>query len=48
MVISSARSMSAAHRLYGALGFTRRPELDWSPVRGVDLLGFSLLLDTAA
>jgi ribosomal protein S18 acetylase RimI-like enzyme len=48
VVISSATSMRAAHRLYDTLGFTRRPALDWSPVPGVDLLGFGLVLDVAA
>jgi GNAT superfamily N-acetyltransferase len=42
VVICSATSMSAAHRLYARRGFVRRPDLDWSPVPGVDLLGFSL------
>ena len=44
LLMSSASSMSAAHRLYAALGFTRRPHLDWSPEPGVDLLGFGLVL----
>ena len=38
-------SMSAAHRLYGRLGFTRAPETDWSPAPGIELLGFVLELD---
>jgi ribosomal protein S18 acetylase RimI-like enzyme len=45
VVISSATSMRAAHRLYTALGFTRRPALDWSPMPGLDLLGFAVVLD---
>ncbi|MFN8077180.1 MAG: GNAT family N-acetyltransferase [Kineosporiaceae bacterium] len=40
VVISSQDVMAAAHRLYDRLGFTRRPDLDWSPVPGVHLLGF--------
>jgi GNAT superfamily N-acetyltransferase len=44
VVISSAAAMTAAHRLYTTRGFTRRPELDWSPAPGVDLLGFGLEL----
>ncbi len=44
VVISSAVAMAAAHRLYTTRGFTRRPELDWSPAPGVDLLGFGLEL----
>jgi ribosomal protein S18 acetylase RimI-like enzyme len=48
LVLSSERSMAAAHRLYTALGFTRRPDLDWSPVDGVELLAFSLDLAVPA
>lgn len=40
VVISSQDVMTAAHRLYDRLGFSRRPDLDWTPVPGVDLLGF--------
>ena len=42
LVICSLDVMHAAHRLYGRLGFVRRPELDWTPEPGVVLLGFSL------
>jgi ribosomal protein S18 acetylase RimI-like enzyme len=42
MVISTAPLMTAAHRLYERLGFTRLPERDWSPVPGVDLLVYAL------
>jgi ribosomal protein S18 acetylase RimI-like enzyme len=42
VVICSATSMQAAHHLYRRRGFVRRPDLDWSPVPGVDLLAFSL------
>ena len=34
----------AAHRIYERLGFERRPELDWTPVPGVDLRGYALRL----
>jgi ribosomal protein S18 acetylase RimI-like enzyme len=34
---------ASAHRLYARIGFVRVPELDWSPVAGVDL--FALRLD---
>ena len=44
VVISSEATMTAAHHLYTTRGFTRRPELDWSPAPGVDLLGFGLEL----
>ncbi len=45
IVLSSLPEMLPAHRLYGALGFVRRPELDWSPNASVDLWGFSLNLN---
>ena len=41
MVLSTDPRMTAAHRLYHRLGFTRLPERDWSPVPGVDLLAYS-------
>ena len=47
LVLSSASSMEAAHRLYLRRGFTRRPELDWSPGPGAELLAFSLELTAA-
>lgn len=40
IALSSLSEMSAAHRLYERLGFTRLPERDWSPVPGVDLIAF--------
>jgi len=42
--MSSLAEMTAAHRLYGRLGFVRAPELDWEPVPGIVLLGFRLPL----
>lgn len=45
LVLCSMREMTTAHRLYERLGFSRLPERDWSPVEGIDLLGFSLRLD---
>jgi GNAT superfamily N-acetyltransferase len=42
LVICSEDSMRAAHRIYDRRGFVRRPELDWSPVPGVQLIGFTL------
>lgn len=41
MVLSTDTRMSAAHRLYERLGFTRLPERDWTPIPGVDLLVYS-------
>jgi ribosomal protein S18 acetylase RimI-like enzyme len=41
MVISTDPLMTAAHRLYERLGFTRLPERDWRPQPGVDLLVYS-------
>ena len=46
-MISSLPDMSAAHRLYGRLGFRRAPELDWYPVPGVLLIAFRLDLEPA-
>ncbi|WP_369139879.1 GNAT family N-acetyltransferase [Modestobacter versicolor] len=42
VVLSTGDRMTAAHRLYERLGFTRLPERDWSPVPGVDLRVYSL------
>ena len=42
MVLSTDPRMTAAHRLYERLGFTRLPERDWSPLPGVDLLVYAL------
>lgn len=44
VVLSSSTRMAAAHRIYTALGFTRLPHRDWSPIAGVDLLAFGLEL----
>lgn len=41
MALSSLATMTAAHTVYGRLGYARDPERDWSPVPGVDLLAFS-------
>ena len=40
MVICSMTRMTAAHRLYAAMGFERDPSLDWEPVPDVRLLAF--------
>jgi ribosomal protein S18 acetylase RimI-like enzyme len=44
VVLSSARDMKSAHRLYERLGFTRAPARDWSPVPGVELAVYELEL----
>ena len=41
MALSSLATMTAAHTVYGRLGYARDPERDWSPVPGVDLLAFA-------
>ncbi|MGZ4550727.1 MAG: GNAT family N-acetyltransferase [Blastococcus sp.] len=41
MVLSTDPRMTAAHRLYERLGFTRLPERDWSPLPGIGLLVYS-------
>ena len=44
LVLSAQPAMTAAQHLYRLAGFTRLPERDWSPVPGVLLLVFGLLL----
>ncbi|QFR00233.1 GNAT family N-acetyltransferase [Streptomyces phaeolivaceus] len=41
VVLSTQRSMHAAHRVYERLGFTRTPERDWNPFP--DLLDLTLI-----
>jgi len=40
MVLSSLPEMTAAHALYGRLGYARLPGRDWDPVPGVHLVAF--------
>lgn len=42
--LSSQEDMTAAHRLYERLGFVRTPSLDWSPVPGLLLRTYALVL----
>jgi ribosomal protein S18 acetylase RimI-like enzyme len=42
LVLSSLPVQQPAHRIYERLGFRRTPDLDWSPVDGVELLAFRL------
>jgi len=44
VVLSSLAEMTAAHRVYGRLGFVRVPERDWSPLPHVHLVAFRLEL----
>jgi ribosomal protein S18 acetylase RimI-like enzyme len=44
VLLCSLTEMTTAHRLYLSMGFVRRPDLDWSPLPGVRLLGFGLTL----
>lgn len=44
VVLSSSTKMATAHHIYTSLGFTRLPERDWTPVPGVDLIAFRLVL----
>lgn len=46
VVICSMSTMTQAHRIYQRLGFGRAPDLDWSPMPGVDLIAFRLDFDT--
>jgi ribosomal protein S18 acetylase RimI-like enzyme len=41
MVISTDPRMTAAHRLYERLGFSRLQERDWTPEPGIDLLVYA-------
>jgi ribosomal protein S18 acetylase RimI-like enzyme len=41
MVISTDPRMTAAHRLYDRLGFTRLPDRDWSPMPGIELMVYA-------
>ena len=42
--MSSMDRMTSAHRVYERLGFTRAPDDDWSPARGVKLLAYATRL----
>jgi ribosomal protein S18 acetylase RimI-like enzyme len=47
VVLSTQRTMHAAHRIYERLGFTRTPDRDWNPVPDLDditLLTYELTL----
>ena len=42
IVLHSETTMTAAHRLYGRLGFRRAEELDWYPEPDLLLMGFRM------
>lgn len=42
--LSTQSNMTGAHRLYERLGFVRTPERDWSPVPGLKLMTYALVL----
>ncbi|GGX56372.1 N-acetyltransferase [Streptomyces minutiscleroticus] len=47
LVLSTQRTMRAAHRIYARLGFVRTPERDWNPLPDLDdirLLTYALTL----
>ncbi len=45
LLLFTQPDMVVAHRLYEQAGFIRLPERDWSPVPGVGLLAYGLILD---
>lgn len=47
MVICSMDQMTSAHALYASFGFTRAPDLDFSPAPGVSLLAFRASVPTS-
>lgn len=47
MVLHTAHFMPAAVRMYERMGFVRVPELDFSPVAGVDLIAYAFELGRA-
>lgn len=44
LLLSTQPDMEAAQHLYRSLGFTRNPDLDWTPIPDFTLLGFCLPL----
>lgn len=44
VILHSTSTMTAAHRIYERMGFSRDPNLDWWPTPSVELLGFRLHL----
>jgi predicted N-acetyltransferase YhbS len=48
VILHTASWMRSAQRFYERLGFDRAPELDWTPIPNVPLLGYSYTLDQVA
>ena len=48
LVLCTLPEMRAARRLYERAGFVRRPERDWSPVPGTELLVYDMRLDASS
>jgi len=48
LVLCTLPEMRAARRLYERAGFVRRPERDWSPVPGTELLVYDMRLDAGS
>jgi GNAT superfamily N-acetyltransferase len=44
LVLHTSPRMQAAIHLYESMGFSRRPEIDFSPVPGVHIIGYALEL----
>ncbi|MFE1166833.1 GNAT family N-acetyltransferase [Nocardiopsis sp. NPDC058789] len=44
LVLCTRTVMTGAQRLYESQGFVRLPERDWTPVPGVDLLAYELVV----
>lgn len=48
IVLHTRLEMENARHLYDTMGFERTPELDFTPVAGIDLMGYTLELPDAA
>jgi len=48
LVLHTGDGMPAAKHLYESLGFERKPSIDFSPVPGIDLIGYALDLAGSA
>jgi hypothetical protein len=48
VVMSTLPRMRDAHRIYEHAGFLRDPERDWSPMPGIDLVTYRLVLEASS